>query len=195
MFILYERCRATLQAATIFFVLSLATATAEPLTIIGSAEITMDGKSSTYYSVRVVSQEHDFRSSSYTDYHPNDEYGIAITAYEDPEPHDDLDSIVPVRKGPLITVYAYMDSEGKETRDPRITWEIDPERHFYWESDEAGNPADLELESFDLDPDNGHFKGVFRGEICYVSLPVIKVDRSNCKDVVVRIDTELTKLY
>lgn len=53
----------------------------------------------------------------------------------------------------------------------------------------------LELDSFDLDPDNGHFKGRFNGRVCHVSLPAVIVNEDNCKDVAVKIDSELTKLY
>lgn len=53
----------------------------------------------------------------------------------------------------------------------------------------------LELDSFDLDPEKGHFTGTFTGKICRASLTAIKVDQSDCKDARVEVDTELSKLY
>lgn len=185
----------TFPVAAIFLAVSSMTANAEPLERTGSAMITVGGEALTYHTVQVKTEARTYRSSTYIENQHTGEYAISVTAYENPQPGEDLDALIPVADGRLITVFAFINAEGLETRNAEITWEFDPEGRDYWASDAMSDDVTLQLGSFDLDPAEGHFQGTFSGRVCHVSLPVVRVDQDNCKDVTVRIDSELTRLY
>ena len=98
------------------------TVNAGPLRIAGTAEITVDGKAFNYQTVQVKASGTPFRSATYIENPNNDEYSIAIGAYENPQPSEDLDKLIPMIDGPLITVSAFITSNGQETRGAEITW-------------------------------------------------------------------------
>ncbi len=124
-------------AVTILFILSLSEVHAEPLREIDVIEITVDGDAEVYKSLAVQVGDGGFRSSIYIDPRPymskgsnRQQYAIAITGFEDPPISADLSQLIPIEADRSITVFAFIDSKGKEIRDAGITWEADPEKNF-----------------------------------------------------------------
>ncbi|MGO2240624.1 MAG: hypothetical protein ACTH5D_02580 [Halomonas sp.] len=199
----FQNWGAIFATAVMFFLTGWVGAHAEPLRKTGTVEITADGTKTTYETVSVsIGNDDYYRSSTYISYslyvaeEPDKlEYAIAITGYENPQTAENLDAFIPVVSDRSITIFAFIDAEGQQTRGAEITWETDPEEHFYWGSDGMSEDLKLDLESYDLDSKTGTFTATLSGIICYVSLPNIELDRANCKQVSVQVASELTELY
>ena len=104
----------------------------QPLTVTGTVTVTFDAETVDYHTVEVQQPDQQkYRSSTYIE---AEEYAVAVVGHKDPVLADDLTALVPIAKAPLITVFAWLDANGNQTRPPQITWEIDPEGHYTWES-------------------------------------------------------------
>ncbi|MDQ7729693.1 hypothetical protein [Halomonas sp. SpR8] len=194
---------AILAVSVMLLLTGWAGAHAEPLRATGTVEITADGTKTIYETVSVnVGDDAYYRSSTYissslylADEPDKLEYAIAITGYENPQAAENLDALIPVVADRLITVFAFIDAEGQQTRGAEITWESDPEGSFYWGSDGMSEDVKLELESYDIDSETGTFTARFSGIICRVTLPTIELDSENCKHVSLQVASELSELY
>lgn len=193
MFRFLEKCSAIVLMGVIFVALASEYSNAEVLKETGRVEIAIEGKVFTYFTVSVKSNSHTYRSSEFIKNEPSGEFSITITAYENPKINNDLDSIDPMADGPSITLYAYIDAEGQETRGAEIALDLDPAGRFYLTSDAMSDDVTLTLDSFDLDPEAGYFKGAFSGRVCHLSLPDIKRDKDKCKDVTIKVASDLSK--
>lgn len=174
---------------------------AGPLEKTGQVEIHADGQVFEYQTVQLKSASNAYRSSSYIEGFEGfegfegEEYAIGITAYENPQAGSDLNALIPVADAPSISLSAFLDASGLQTRGAEISWEMDPDDGGYWGSDAMKDDITLDLDSFDLDPEQGHFKAKFSGEVCPIGNPAISEGSSTCKHVAVTVDSDLSKLY
>ncbi|MCP1313405.1 MULTISPECIES: hypothetical protein [unclassified Halomonas] len=186
----------------LFFTLVVIVLRANALKSIGTVKVTVDGNTQVYNVVAVEVEGNSFRSSNYIESNSflskssgGKSYSISITGYEKPSLSDDLKKLIPIEADRSISVFAFINSEGKEIRNAAITWEADPEKNFYWASDNTDERVTLDIESYNIDPTHGEFVATFSGTVCSTSLPDIERDYDNCKEVSVYVDSELTKNY
>lgn len=166
------------------------------LRLAGSLVVTADAETAVYHAVEVQQPDGGlFRSSNYIESPTQDAYAIAISGYLDPKPAADLAKLIPMQKGPLITVHLRLDAQGRQEQPAQIIWEIDPAGGYGWESVASPDGVVAQVETVNLSPEGGHIKARFSGTLCRVSYPAVQVDVDDCRPVSVQVDSELSRLY